>query len=407
MGRRAALLLVLWGATARAASPLLPRIDAALEKGAAFVLKQQGVDGAWRSATYGAMKDGTSLTPLAVKALWFGSRSPEAQQAVARGLEFLAHLVDDKGAVAPGPDGMAYPVYSAAVASIVLGFSPAPEHRRARDALLQFLRERQLDERNGWSATDSDYGGWGYYLGGPGAFAIPRKPPSGAPVPPMLSSNVSSTVMVVGALGLAGASPDDPALARARLFIERMQNFAADPADADPEYDDGGFHFTPDDLVENKPGAAGTDRHGRARFRSYGSMTADGLRALLRLGYGPEHPRVRAAAAWLTRNFSARRCPGQFPPIDEERRESVFFYWSWTAGHALRALGASTLNAPSGRVNWAGDMSEALLRRQHPDGSWSNRFKEMREDDPLVATPLALAALGNARWALAADGAGL
>jgi squalene-hopene/tetraprenyl-beta-curcumene cyclase len=398
-----ALLLMLWAATGRAA-PALNRIDAALEKGAAFLLKQQGSDGAWRSTTYGAMKDGTSLTPVAVKALWFGSRSPEAKRAVDQGLDFLAHLVDEKGAVNPGPDGMAYPVYSAAVASIVLGFSPVPEHRRARDGLLEFLRQRQLDERNGWSPADSDYGGWGYYLGVPGAFAVPTKPPTGAALPPMLSSNVSSTVMVVGALGLSGVGPDDPSLARARLFIERMQNFAADPADADPEFDDGGFHFTPDDLVENKPGAAGKDRHGRARFRSYGSMTADGLRALLRLGYAPEHPRIAAAAAWLTRNFSARQCPGKFSAVDEERRESVFFYWSWTAGHALRALGASTLRGPRGRVNWAAEMTEELLSRQRPDGSWGNRFKEMREDDPLVATPLAMAALGNARWALAADG---
>jgi squalene-hopene/tetraprenyl-beta-curcumene cyclase len=405
--RGVALWLVLWAATGRAAEPALSRIDAALEKGAAFLLKQQGSDGAWRSTTYGAMKDGTSLTPVAVKALWFGSRSPEAQQAVARGLDFLAHLVDERGAVSPGPDGMAYPVYSAAVASIVLGFSPVPEHRRARDALLVFLRERQLDERNGWLSTDSDYGGWGYYLGVPGAFAVPRKPPPGAALPPMLSSNVSSTVMVVGALGLAGTAPDDPVLARARIFIERMQNFAADPTEADPAFDDGGFHFTPNDLVENKPGAAGTDRHGRARFRSYGSMTADGLRAMLRLGYGPEHPRVRAAAAWLARNFSARRCPGKFRPVDEERRESVFFYWSWTGSHALRALGASVLDGPAGRVRWAAEMTDELLRRQRADGSWGNGFKEMREDDPLVATPLAMAALGNARWALAADGAGM
>jgi hypothetical protein len=35
--------------------------------------------------------------------------------------------------------------------------------------------------------------------------------------------------------------------------------------------------------------------------------------------------------------------------------------------------------------------------RQRPDGSWANRFTDGKEDDPLIATPLALLALVNCR----------
>jgi hypothetical protein len=38
-----------------------------------------------------------------------------------------------------------------------------------------------------------------------------------------------------------------------------------------------------------------------------------------------------------------------------------------------------------------------LIGRQHADGTWSNRYTASKEDDPLVATPLALGALGLCR----------
>ena len=43
----------------------------------------------------------------------------------------------------------------------------------------------------------------------------------------------------------------------------------------------------PGDPVQNKAGAAGMDRFGRQRMRSYGGMTADGIRAMIRCGLPP------------------------------------------------------------------------------------------------------------------------
>ena len=44
-------------------------------------------------------------------------------------------------------------------------------------------------------------------------------------------------------------------------------------------------------------------------------------------------------------------------------------------------------------IDGARMLIEALLKRQHPDGSWTNTFTDGREDDPLVATPMAAEAL--------------
>jgi len=44
-------------------------------------------------------------------------------------------------------------------------------------------------------------------------------------------------------------------------------------------------------------------------------------------------------------------------------------------------------------ADWAPALARELIDRQNADGSWTNRFTDGKEDDPLVATPLALAAL--------------
>ena len=173
-------------------------------------------------------------------------------------------------------------------------------------------------------------------------------------------------MLSIGALRLSGVPLDDPALIKARGFVERCQNLPGD----------GGFIFAPEIPDANKAGER----------RSYGSMTADGLRALLLLGYPPSGPRVEAARAWLVEHFDAQRNPGDFPPVAEVRRDSSYYYWAWSAAHAMQRTGAPA-------KDWAAPLADALLQRQAADGSWANPASEMREDDPLVATPLALAAL--------------
>src|SRR5262249_51357884 len=75
--------------------------------------------------------------------------------------------------------------------------------------------------------------------------------------------------------------------------------FAAAPAGRAPASDDGAFFCAPGDPPRNKAGVAGTAHRGRERFASYGSTTADGLRALLACGLPRDGARVTAARHWL------------------------------------------------------------------------------------------------------------
>ncbi len=285
--------------------------------------------------------------------------NPRVTAAYGRGVDFMTTLLGADGRLRADRDGPRYPLYSTSLGIIVLNVPKNDRHRATRDAMVAALRAMQRPD-----------GGWGYSDDEPG--------------------NLSATVYAVGALFLAGVPPTDPAMVAARRFVEGCQNYGA----AD---DDGGFFFGPAIPDSNKAGPLDGKP---GRYRSYGSMTADGARALLRLGATPDHPRVRAAAAWLERNFEAGRNAGDFAPIAEVRRASAYYYWTWTAAHALRDLGLRQLHTPAGQVDWPVALAEALLARQRHDGSWANGNTEMREDDPVVATSFATAALAVCRVAM-------
>jgi squalene-hopene/tetraprenyl-beta-curcumene cyclase len=359
------------------AEPLADDIDRLLVKARGFLLSQQDDDGAFRSKTYGHFKDGRALSPIALSALLFvPPGEPRLPSAYRKGADFVAALVDDRGKVEAGPFGLEYPVYATAGALLVLSVPANQRHARAKKALVEFLWEHQLDESNGWSPKDPAYGGWGYFNG------VPKKPKDAHRLSELLSSNVSSTLFAAGALTLAGVPRDHPRLKKALVFIERCQNFG--------EGLDGGFFFTPSNEVQNKAGFLEKDPHGAFHYKSYGTMTADGLRALLRLGKPSDDPRVQAALRWLDTRFALDKVPGDYPREREVSRDGAYYYYLWTYAHAMMELGI--------RERWPAILVAELAKRQKPDGSWANPSLDMREDDPLVATSLAMGALGVARW---------
>jgi squalene-hopene/tetraprenyl-beta-curcumene cyclase len=269
-----------------------------------------------------------------------------------------------------------------------------PATLRAQAAWLAYVRRRQLTEALGWPPADPAYGGWGFSL------EPPRKPKPGEPRERFFESNLSATVFGIAALRSARVPLDDPAWKAALVFVKRCQNFADDPARADARFDDGGFFFIPDDALQNKAGVAGRDRHGRVRFGSYGSMTADGVRALLQCGLKPDHPRVVAARRWLERTFSAAAHPGRFAPDREVLRGATTYYYAWAVAHAFARLGVIEARTKTGRVRWADQLADALLEGQRADGTWVNPYTDAKEDDPLVATPWAASALTICRQVL-------
>jgi len=383
--------------------PLAARLDAALARSAQFMVSKQKPDGTWRSETYGALKHSADLTPLVMSCLFFLPQGGEpAKSAFLKGEEFLLGTVTPEGTLNARAEEFVYPVYTGASVCRMAALREKDEpHLRAQRAWLKAVLARRLSRELGWTPGDPQFGGWGFSLD------PPRKPAPGEGAQTFCESNLSATLFGLAALRSAKVPATDSAYAEILIFVRRCQNFSGDPALADPACDDGGFFFIPNDELQNKAGAAGRDRHGKVRFHSYGTMTADGLRALMRRGLSAEEPCVAAARRWLERNFDAAHNPGVFAKEREELRDSTYYYWTWAVAHAFQSLRVRTIETrgegASGRTDWSVALAEELLRRQRHDGAWSNRFTDAKEDDPLIATPWAASALAICRAVLTGD----
>jgi hypothetical protein len=170
---------------------------------------------------------------------------------------------------------------------------------------------------------------------------------------------------VLQALAAAEVPRSDPAWARARVFVERCQN------------PDGGFFFSTVVLDANKAG-----QDSEARYRSYGTATADGILSLLALGDQPESARVQSARRWLAADDRPDGAPGFTGDA----------YQRWTHGLRFYYAAASSEVRPPSRL-----LVSSLESEQHADGSWRNPEKLVKEDDPLIATAFAVSALSHAK----------
>ena len=69
---------------------------------------------------------------------------------------------------------------------------------------------------------------------------------------------------------------------------------------------------------------------------------------------------------------------------------------------AAHSLGIDKI-PPEGDVPWAEALADELIWRQAECGSWTNPAGAQREDDPLVATSMAMSALAICRTSLKAE----
>jgi squalene-hopene/tetraprenyl-beta-curcumene cyclase len=365
-----------------------------LQSAAQFLVSAQSDDGAWKSDVYGQFKQGDALTPIVLLTLLDLPETPQSPAAIQGGARYLRQFVADDGTIHRFDSPITYPVYMAAEAALALNSQDDASSRAASRAWIKFLRGQQLTESLGWQPDDAQFGGWSY------SKEPPHKPPAGEPLSPLAEPNLSATLFALDALRACGATPDDPAIQSGLRFIERCQNYADKPDAADNRFDDGGFFFIQNDPVRNKAGSAGVDQPGNTRYSSYGSTTADGLRALLDCGLPPDHPRVAAALRWLKTNFAADNHPGQYATDRRPMQDALYFYYCVSCAKALSA--AAKLNAGASLPDaWAQSLADAILARQNSNGSWANAVVDVREDDPLVATCFAATALTTCRKMLA------
>lgn len=336
--------------------------EEALRRGLEYLARHQGADGGWHSEHYGVLRVGYSLTAYSLHVL--SKLTPELREpyaeVVERAFEFLAAGTDEDGAVGLKAHSVDYPNYTSAYYLSALTSLRPPGWRELADRQIAQLRRVQLYEAQGWTANDACYGG--YSFGG-----RPQQKPLGADL-----LNLSVTTAAVEALRAGGLPAYDPTVARALVFVQRCQTFVkADPL-RDPS---GGFVFSTLAGVGISKAATPDDP-----TRGYGSMTCDGLRALLGCGLKSDHLRVQAARAWLQRHLRIDRVPGF--ESDSPFEPALRMYYLSSLAQTARWLQVSSVQR--------GAIREQLLARQRVDGAFVGFSPLMKEDDPLVATPLAM-----------------
>ena len=358
-------------------APAAPESDARLiarDRGVAYLLAKQSADGAWRSDVYGHHRNGDALAPLVLVALQQVPQSSEINAAIERGIAFMRRYL--KGDTIDADATMHYPVYTASLMAKVLSDPRQAKHLKTRDVWVKLLLDWQMTDENGWEEKDWQFGGWGY------AAVRPRKPGDG-PIPEALEANISATAYATEALRAAGLDGKQPVFGKAMIFVNRCQNFATDR----PELDDGGFFFTPGDLFRNKAGLSSKPDE-KPRYLSYGSATADGRRCFH--ACSTANKRLQQLEIWFDRYFPVPlegqtfNHHGHFAEDRAPDRNAASYYYaaSFIEGSADRDF--------SERCRW---VQTEIAKRQRDDGSWQNERSTVREDDPLLATTLAVMAL--------------
>lgn len=358
-------------------------LDQSLRRGVAWLVAAQDKDGGWHSETYGALRGGAAVTALVLESLAqlpAELRDQLADVSLDAG-RFLQAGIDRRGGVAC-PDGtLDYPVYASAQILVAARRLPLGLSLERRLRVARYLLDAQLLAPQGFAPEDSHFGGWDLA----GAAGGPRR---------STGSNIS---LVRSAMEGVAAAYEDEELAgklesgRRSLAIEsalRWLNRCQAPTG------DGGFVFAPEpSSLDNKAGWSDSERRAP---RSYATATGDGLRGLVACRVPPDDSRRATATRWLADHWSVERVSG-FADDDESR--------GWSDG--LRYYHFASLGSCLNWVAAGGDvverrqkLSQTVRSLQRADGSWRNASPRMREDDPLIATSLALQALARSHFRL-------
>jgi squalene-hopene/tetraprenyl-beta-curcumene cyclase len=237
---------------------------------------------------------------------------------------------------------------------------------------VKFLKNLQWDEGEGIQEKDDFYGGAGY--------DSKSRP------------DLSNTQMFIDSLKAAGIGPDDPAMKKALIFVNRCQNLKGEHNDRPwaKVINDGSFIYSAATggvtKVVDQPLPDGG-------LPGYGSMTYAGVKSMIYCGVAKDEPRVKKAYEWIQRNYTVDKNPG----MPEVRSQWGLYYYYNTMAKSLDALGIDYVVDSKGiKHDWRKDITLALAKRQHADGSFHNIPNWMESDQNLV-TGYALMALSYCR----------
>jgi len=344
--------------------PTSDAVEAAIEKGLAWLANRQNPDGSWN---YFNPADGweeptpnVGITALAALAFLLHGYSEDTPP-VSSAIRYILNHQGPHGQFCSEEQCRETYETSLAIIALVATGNPAyaDEIAKAREWLVRAQNSethafyshdlRCIDPDSCWG-----YGGWcyGYDCG------YTHEEVEG----PFIWSDLSNTQFALMALKAAGPPPDSAVWKRAEDFISRCQLL------------DGGFAYQP---------ARGVHHEGNVR----GSMTAAGIWCLRLCGVPPTDERIQRGLEWLKRFYSYWDNP--------QAGGSYHYYYLWTVTRAFLYSGLPGVLEPAPPLEgWYWDFAGYLVEMQQEDGSWISADKEL--EPPELATCFALLTLEKA-----------
>ena len=386
----AVIALVLFGGSVTSQAEAKPEIDktraqqaeAAVRKGAEWLIGKQAESGAWSNPDFPA------ITALACWAL-MRSDADGAKPAVAKGLEYVASCASSggifKGAIyrpVRGKKGGGLVNYNTALCMVALHASGLPKYRPL------VLNARTFLARSQYLGKGMHHGGMGY------------DPPTGRDYADLSNSFIGYEAMHL-TRDVEEARPGDKKVnldwEAALRFVQSCHN---DPrfnkrswASDDPS-ERGGFAYRPDTYREN---SGAYEKDGVLKFRSMPGMTYAGLLSYIYAGVNRSDPRVQATVNWIRTHWQLEK-GNRNPDMagKPEEKEGLYYMYNVLA-KGLDAFGRDVLADAEGRkFNWRNELIAKLVELRKEEGFWINENGRYWEADPVLVTSYVLLSLETA-----------
>jgi len=344
-------------APAPADQPLPERREQAIDRAVDYLIQAQAPDGSWGDGNVG-------ITALCTNALLAAGKTVK-DPPVKKGVDFVVrHQQADGGIYDVGLKN-----YTTSLAVMVLSKADAKARAPVLEKAKAYLIKHQWDEAESIDRDHPWYGGHGY-----GKHERP---------------DLSNTQYFVEAMHEAGIPKDHPLWEKVVVFVSRTQDRSESNEGTFVGTDSGGMIYSPHDGGESKAGTVDLPG-GRKGLKAYGSMTYAGFKSFIYADLARDDPRVQAALDWIRRHWTFEENP-------DLGQQGLYYYYQ-TAAKALEAWGEETItDARRRQHDWKAELTEAILRRQRPDGSWVNEADRWFEGYPPVPTSYALIALVHCR----------
>ena len=335
-----------------------------IQKGVAYLLKNQQEDGHWGDPNLPA------FTAYALKSIImdpaYDAKNPPAQ--VKKGFDWL--LAQQK--VDGGIYGKGMATYCTSSAIMALYGADPIKYKEAILKARGFLVNQQTDWGvKGEDDTDFD-GGIGYG----GTYA---------------HSDLSNTHLALEALYHTRVLATDSGEKKvqeldwgaALAFVTRCQNLQ-ETNEGEKTGNDGSFVYFPGN---SKAGEVVDSKTGRIALRGYGSMSYAGLLSLVYSDLDASDQRVKAVVSWIKDNYTLEENPG----LDGQG----LYYYYHSMAKSLVAANLLSLPAKNGlEIDWRSELVAKVINKQREDGSWINdQASRWLENDAILVTCYALMTL--------------